>query len=87
MIRQSASDDLLHDACESFGIRSLTVVIAECLLIQIPEQMERLNARQATFQERPEVFHRVGMHVVAYILDCVINDFVLGAGMWFLWGR
>jgi hypothetical protein len=59
----------------------LAVVVAKCLFIDIPEQVEGLDtnvgAMQTTLQETPEVLHRVGVDVSVNILYGVVNDGVL----------
>jgi hypothetical protein len=37
-IRQPASDDLLHNNCESFRIRHVPIIEAKRLLVNVPEQ-------------------------------------------------
>ena len=58
-------------------------VVAENLLIEVPEQVVRLNvnvrAMQSTLQERPEVVHRVRMNVAVHVFDRVVNHGVAGS--------
>src|ERR1017187_54890 len=64
-----------------FSIGVLAVVVAKRLLIDVPEQMERLYADigpvQATLQETPEILHRVRMHVAIHVLHGMIDNGVL----------
>ena len=61
---QPLADDLAHGQIESVLIvEAHAVIIAEGLLIQIPEKVERLNrnvcALQATLQEAPKVLQTI----------------------------
>ena len=63
LIHQAASDDAVHRIAEPLRVAVLPVVEPERLFVQIPEQVERLDADvgalQPTLQERPEVFQPV----------------------------
>jgi hypothetical protein len=56
------------------------LVVSECLLIQITEQVERLDADvgsfQAALQERPEILDSVRVNVAVYVLFRVIHELV-----------
>lgn len=62
-VSNPASDNLLHHASKALRVRNMTVVITERLLVNVPKQVERLNANvssvQATLQETPKIFYRV----------------------------
>jgi hypothetical protein len=81
LVSQSPSDDLLHDGAEALGVSSLAVVIAECLIVKIAEQVKWLHADigsvQAALQEAPEVLHRVRVNVPVRVLNGVVDDGVL----------
>ena len=81
LVGDSASDNLFHYSNETLRVRGLAVVVAKCLFIDIAEQVERLNAdvraMQATLQETPEVFHRVGVDLAVHVLHGVVDDGVL----------
>jgi hypothetical protein len=59
----------------------LAVVVAKCLFIDIPEQVEgadtNVGAMQTTLQETPEVLNRVGVDIAVHILHGVVDDGVL----------
>jgi hypothetical protein len=62
-------------------IQLLAVVIAKRLLINIAEQVERLDANvcsvQTALEQAPEIFHGIGMHVSVDVLNGVVNHLVL----------
>src|ERR1035441_2527015 len=78
LVGDSASDNLFHYSNETLRVRGLAVVVAKCLFIDIAEQVERLNAdvraMQATLQETPEVFHRVGVDLAVHVLHGVVDE-------------
>ena len=55
------------------------------MLIEVAEQMERLNADigalDPALEQTPEVFHCVGVDVSVHVFDRVINDGVLIIGV------
>src|SRR5437879_911202 len=57
------------------------IVIAECLLIQITEQVERLycnvGAFQSALEQTPEVLKSIGVHAAINIRDRMVNYLVL----------
>jgi hypothetical protein len=79
-IRQSASDDLFHNAGEPLRVRHGAIIVAKRLFVQITEEMERFDAHvgpiNSTLQEAPEVFHPVRVNVPVNILLRVIDDLV-----------
>ena len=81
-ISEALAGDLGNRQSEPLGIiHFLARVVAECLFVDIPEQVERLNADvgpvQATLQETPEVLHRVRVDVSIYVLNGVVDYGVL----------
>ena len=81
-IGQALSDDVRGNVLETKSIVSqFPKVIPENLLIQIPEEMERLHADIGAFQlaleQAPEVFHSVGMNLSINVLFCVVDNLVL----------
>src|SRR5471030_723495 len=81
LVCDTASDNLFHDSGKSLRVRKLPSVVAECLFVNVAKQVKRLNAdvgpMQATFQETPEVLHRVGVNVAIHVLNGVVDDGVL----------
>lgn len=80
LVDKPAADNLLQDDTESFRIGHLAIVIAKRLLVNVPEQVERLNAHvrsvQAALQETPKVLHSVCVGVAFHIRDGVVYNFV-----------
>lgn len=78
---QTASRDLSADDCKAFRVSQLANVVAKRLLIQIAEQVKRLNADvcavELPFNETPEVLHRVCVNVPVRVLNCMIDDLML----------
>ena len=66
-------------------IHRLAVIVAECLLVHVPEKAERLDRNvgslQASFQKAPEVLHAVGVGMTLDVLDGVIHDLMLVVGV------
>ncbi len=52
-----------------------------CLLIEVAEQMKRLDTDvgsiQTTLEQRPKVFQPVGVNLAVYVLDGVVDHLVL----------
>src|SRR5579862_5573894 len=71
-----------HHSFKSAAIihRLLAKVVAEYLLIQVAEQMERLYAHigslEATLEQAPEILHPIGVNAPVNVTFRVINDFV-----------
>src|ERR1017187_555624 len=81
-IGEALAGDLGNRQSKPLGIvHLLACVVAECLFIDVAEQMERFDADigsvKATLQETPEVFHRVRVNIAPYVLDGVIDNRVL----------
>jgi len=81
LVSNTASHNLFHNRTETFRVREGTEVIPETLFVQVPEQMERLDADvspvQSALQETPEVLHRVRVNVAVHVLYGVVDDCVL----------
>src|SRR5207248_5402004 len=81
---QPLADCLSHGNAEPLSIAhdlsvlKLAVVIAERLLVDVPEEMKWFHAHISTaetpLQETPEVFHPVSVNVAANVLLCVVDD-------------
>lgn len=60
--------------------RLLAIVVAECLFVEIAEQVERLDAHigsvDPALQERPEIFESVGVNLPLDVFLSVVNHFV-----------
>ena len=58
-----ASNDLFHSSAKPLCVRQGSVIVPEALFIDVPEQMEWLNANvgpmKPALQEAPKVFHCV----------------------------
>src|SRR5271157_2681698 len=80
-IGEPLADDLTNANIEALGIGHLAVVESKRLLVNVAEQVERLNtdvgSMQATLQETPEVFHHIGMNVAVRVLDSMVDNCVL----------
>ncbi len=82
LIGQASASHAAQDFREPASITRamLALVIAECLFIQIAEQVKRLDADlgslQAALQERPEVFDAVSVDVSLDVLFGVIHELV-----------
>jgi hypothetical protein len=77
---QTLPGDRSENFVEAFCVRRFSLVIAKRLLIEVSEQMERLNTHIGTadgsFQETPEVLHAVRMDRAVSVLLSVVNDLV-----------
>ena len=66
---------------EAFCVSGFAFVVAERLFIEVSEQVKRLNrnvrALDRPLQQRPEVFHAVGMHVTVHVALSVV-DYLVG---------
>ena len=76
--RQPLADDATDGHAEAFAICQLAIVVAIGLLVQIAEQMERLDADigsvDAALEQAPEVFQSVSVDLPVNVLDGVIDD-------------
>src|SRR5216683_463621 len=65
LVGQSLTECRASGLDEACRVRALALIVAESLLIQIAEQMKRLDAHvgplQTTLQERPEILDPVRM--------------------------
>jgi hypothetical protein len=63
-----------------FVVHGLTIIEAECLLIDVPEQVERFDAHlgavRASLQQAPEILHSIGVDVAVNILHQMVHDVV-----------
>ena len=75
------ADDLTNANIKPLGIGHFPIVESERLLVNVAEQVERLNAdvgsMQAALQQTPKVFHAVGMNITFHVFDCMIDNSVL----------
>jgi hypothetical protein len=80
-IGQPFAYDLANANVKALRISHLPIVEAECLFVDVAEQVERFHADvgavQLPLNKRPEVFHAIGMHVAIGLLNRMINDRVL----------
>jgi hypothetical protein len=86
-VSETLADDLRDGDCEAFGIGlnlavfMLPMIVAECLLIGIAEQVKRLHGNigstDPTLKQAPEVLTSVCMDSPTNILNCVIDDLML----------
>jgi hypothetical protein len=79
---QPLADDLPHGQIDALAVvHSLAIVESERLLIEIPEQVEGLDGNvgslQPALEQGPEVLHAVGVDFAAYVLDRMVNHFML----------
>src|SRR6266446_899693 len=83
-ISQSLSDNAAHDLNKPTSVIVLALVESERLLVQIAEQMKRLNVHirpvDSALKQRPKVFQSVGMdapfHVALGMIDELVGVFV-----------
>src|ERR1700676_5594425 len=78
IVSETLTDDLRNDSAESSAIvQVFTMVVTEGLLIEIAEQMERLDTNVSTFEpslgKRPKVFNAVRMDIAVNVALCVID--------------
>lgn len=83
-VGQTLADDLTNADIKPLGISHFTIIKSECLLVDIPKQVKRLDADvgtvQTALQEAPEVFHCIGVNVAVYVFNRVVDDGVLIVG-------
>jgi hypothetical protein len=77
-IRQAPSDNRRNCTQETLGIGRFTLVKPKCLLVAIPEKMERLDVHIRPF-ERPleqalEILQSIGVHISARVAFQMIDD-------------
>ena len=80
-IGEAFVSDTVHDTMKAFSIiESFPVVVAKRLFIQVPEQMERLDADICAFQtaleEAPEVFESVSVDAPVNVPLSMVNHLV-----------
>src|SRR6266498_3184385 len=75
---QSFPDNATKRLSESTSIIVFAFVKSKRLLIQIPEQMKRLNVHirpmQRAFKQRPKVFQSVRMDVALRVANSMVNN-------------
>src|ERR1017187_7586789 len=79
---ETFAHNLAHCQVETLAVvKALAVVVAERLLIEVPEQVEGLDTHvgtaQSALQETPEVLKPVGVDFAANVLYRVVNHFML----------
>src|SRR5258708_4351309 len=79
---QTLADDLTNCQGKTVTvIHILPIVLPERLLIDITEQVKRLDAdvgsMQAALEQTPEILHRVRVDIPIHVFDRVIDDSVL----------
>jgi hypothetical protein len=80
-VHKALTNNLGYSKIESVPISHvLPIVVAKCLFINVPEQVERLNANvgasETPLQETPEVLQPVGMNLPINVRLGVIDDLV-----------
>jgi hypothetical protein len=82
-IGQALADDLTDADIEALRIGHLAIIEAERLLVDIAEQVERLDtdisAMQLSLNQAPEILHAVSVNVAIGVFDGVINDLMFEA--------
>ena len=77
---EPAPRDGREDRREAAVVAQFAQVVGEQPLVQIAEQVERLDAdvgaMQTALQQAPEVFDGVGVGVPVHVLNRVVDDFV-----------
>ena|SRR6266850_1628486 len=91
-IGETLSEDMRSDMLKSQAIVSqLPEVVAEHLLIQVAEEMERFHANVGSFEsaleQAPEVFESVGVNLPVNIRLGMVNDLVRESGLQVLVGH
>lgn len=76
-IGEATAYNVAHDVVKAKLVRHGAIVVSKGLLIDVAEQMERLDANvrafEAAFQKTPEVLAVVGMHVAIDVFNGVVN--------------
>ena len=80
-IGQALAHDLTDANIEAFAVGHLPIVETECLFVDVPEQVKRLDtdvgSMQAAFQQAPEIVHAVGVHIAVHVFDRMVDNGVL----------
>ena len=80
-IGEPLANDLTNSEVKALTIGHVSIVESERLLIQVPEQVERLHAHigatQAALQQAPEVLHTVSVDLPVDVLDGMVNYLML----------
>ena len=82
---QALASDLRENRIEAVRVTHiLPVVVPEGLLIEVTEEMERLNTyvgtTDAALQQRPEVLKAVGVDATVDVLDSMIHNLMRVVG-------
>lgn len=81
MIGQALADDITKHADESGEVGAFAGVEAIRLLVQVAEEVGRIDghvgASDGPLQQRPEVFESVGVDLTVHVGDGVVNRRVL----------
>ena len=80
-VGEPLADDLSKRLAEAVRVSHVfSVIVAECLFIEVPEQVKRFHthvgAGQVALQEAPEVFEPVGVDLTVGIGFSVVDDIV-----------
>jgi len=80
-VGDAPSDNTRERTHEPFPVVALALIEAAHLLVNIPEQVERVNADVGPFdrplEQRPEVFEAIGVDLPAHIFSRVIDRLML----------
>lgn len=81
LVGQPTSHDAVDRKAEAVGVVHVDpVIVAERLFVQIPEQVERLDAdiraAQPALQQRPVVLQAVRVDFAVHVGDRMVNDLV-----------
>ena len=78
--RKATASNTGTDVREAFSVRQLSTVVPERLLVQIPEQVERLHgnvrAVNRPLEAGPEVLHAIRVDVAIDVFERMVNDLV-----------
>src|ERR1022692_676370 len=81
IVGQAPSNNVPNRDIQSFRIGHAAVVKAVCLLIEVAEKVEGLDAdvgaSDGPLEQAPEVFQPVGVNVAAHVFDRMVNHFML----------
>ena len=80
VIGETLPNDRPRHTAEPISIDGLSGVVAEGLLIEIPEQVKRLDANvgalDSPLQQAPEILQSIGVNLVPNVTLGVVNDLV-----------
>src|SRR5437773_2309286 len=85
LVGEPPARDRIQSVYEAFATRLLASIEPECLLVEVAEEVERLDAHirppDGPLEEPPEIFHAVHMDVAVHVLNRVVYDFVCVVGL------